>query len=85
VPGGQRRARRFVLHNGLSGLFDFGDGLVGLREYDRLCPLCFLAAGDATRIHALFDDIRVIQVLLGHKKLDYLPQPTVSRFAASLL
>ena len=29
-------------------------------------------------------DIRVIQVLLGHKKLDYLPPPTMSRRVASL-
>ena len=32
-----------------------GDGLVGPREYDWLGPLCFLAAGDAARIDALFD------------------------------
>ncbi len=46
-----------LLHqdNGLSGMFDFGDGLVGPREYDWLGPLCFLAAGDATRIDAFFD------------------------------
>ena len=29
-------------------------------------------------------DIRVIQVLLGHKKLDYLPPPTMSRYVACL-
>jgi site-specific recombinase XerD len=29
-------------------------------------------------------DIRVIQVLLGHKKLDYFPRQTMSRCAASL-
>jgi hypothetical protein len=29
-------------------------------------------------------DIRVIQVLLGHKKLDYLPRQTMSHCAASL-
>lgn len=40
---------------GLSAMFDFGDGLVGPREYDWLGPLCFLAAGDAARIDALFD------------------------------
>ena len=46
-----------LLHHGsgLSALFDFGDGLVGPREYDWLGPLCFLAAGDAARIDALFD------------------------------
>jgi hygromycin-B 7''-O-kinase len=41
--------------SGLSAMFDFGDGLVGPREYDWLGPLCFLAAGDPTRIDALFD------------------------------
>jgi hygromycin-B 7''-O-kinase len=39
----------------LSGMFDFGDGLIGPREYDWLGPLCFLAAGDAERIDAFFD------------------------------
>ncbi|HUG26472.1 phosphotransferase family protein [Piscinibacter sp.] len=41
--------------SGLSSMFDFGDGLVGPREYDWLGPLCFLAAGDAARIDAPFD------------------------------
>jgi hygromycin-B 7''-O-kinase len=36
----------------LSGMFDFGDGLVGPREYDWLGPLCFLAAGSASRCAA---------------------------------
>ncbi len=40
---------------GLAAMFDFGDGLVGPREYDWLGPLCFLAAGDAERIDAYFD------------------------------
>jgi hygromycin-B 7''-O-kinase len=46
-----------LLHagTGLSAMFDFGDGLVGPREYDWLGPLCFLAAGDAERIDAFFD------------------------------
>ncbi len=46
-----------LLHqgSGLSAMFDFGDGLVGPREYDWLGPLCFLAAGDASSIDALFD------------------------------
>ena len=46
-----------LLHqgSGLSAMFDFGDGLVGPREYDWLGPLCFLAAGDASRVDALFD------------------------------
>lgn len=38
----------------LSGLFDFGDGLVGPRAYDWLGPLCFLAAGSAARCEAFF-------------------------------
>lgn len=40
--------------DGLSGMFDFGDGLVGPREYDWLGPLCFLVAGDAARCEAYF-------------------------------
>jgi hygromycin-B 7''-O-kinase len=40
--------------SGLSAMFDFGDGLVGPREYDWLGPLCFLAAGDAGHIDAFF-------------------------------
>jgi hygromycin-B 7''-O-kinase len=39
----------------LSGMFDFGDGLVGPREYDWLGPLCFLAAGDAARVDAFLE------------------------------
>lgn len=39
----------------LSAMFDFGDGLVGAREYDWLGPMCFLAAGDAQLLDALFD------------------------------
>jgi hygromycin-B 7''-O-kinase len=41
--------------NALSAMFDFGDGLVGPREYDWLGPLCFLAAGNAAAIDAFFD------------------------------
>lgn len=46
-----------LLHqgDGLAGMFDFGDGLVGPREYDWLGPLCFLAAGDAAGLDAWFD------------------------------
>jgi hygromycin-B 7''-O-kinase len=39
----------------LCGMFDFGDGLLGPREYDWLGPLAFLAAGDAGRCAAFFD------------------------------
>jgi hygromycin-B 7''-O-kinase len=46
-----------LLHDGraLSGMFDFGDGLVGPREYDWLGPLCFLAEGRAERVDAFFE------------------------------
>jgi hygromycin-B 7''-O-kinase len=46
-----------LLHQGgaLSAMLDFGDGLVGPREYDWLGPLCFLAAGDASSVDAFFD------------------------------
>jgi hygromycin-B 7''-O-kinase len=33
----------------LAAMFDFGDGLVGPREYDWLGPQCFLVAGNAAR------------------------------------
>lgn len=36
----------------LAAMFDFGDGLVGPREYDWLGPLCFLAAGHPARVDA---------------------------------
>jgi hygromycin-B 7''-O-kinase len=39
----------------LSGMFDFGDGLVGPRAYDWLGPLCFLSEGHAARGDALFE------------------------------
>lgn len=43
-----------VQHDGLSGMFDFGDGLVGPRQYDWLGPLCFLCAGLPARVQAFF-------------------------------
>ena len=42
-------------HGQLAGMFDFGDGLVGPREYDWLGPLAFLAAGHSKRCRAFFD------------------------------
>jgi hygromycin-B 7''-O-kinase len=42
----------FVRDDRLAAMFDFGDGLVGPREYDWLGPLCFLAAGHADRVSA---------------------------------
>jgi hygromycin-B 7''-O-kinase len=38
----------------LSGMIDFGDGLVGPREYDWLGPLCFFVEGQAARAEAFF-------------------------------
>lgn len=43
----------FVRGARLAAMFDFGDGLVGPREYDLLGPLCFFAAGRPERVHAL--------------------------------
>ena len=39
---------------GLLGMIDFGDGLVGPREYDWLGPMCFYAAGQPARLDAFF-------------------------------
>lgn len=44
----------------LAGMYDFGDGLVGPREYDWLGPLAFLAAGSAARCQAFFDGYGVL-------------------------
>ncbi len=41
-------------------MFDFGDGLVGPREYDWLGPLAFLAAGHAARCAAFFAGYGVV-------------------------
>ncbi|MFM7507760.1 MAG: phosphotransferase family protein [Rubrivivax sp.] len=38
----------------LRGMIDFGDGLVGPREYDWLGPMCFFAEGRAERLDAFF-------------------------------
>lgn len=66
-----------VQNERLSGMFDFGDGLVGPREYDWLGPLCFLAAGNADRClaylsacGAVLDDalrLRLMRLLLLHR------------------
>ena len=42
----------FTRDHRLVAMFDFGDGLVGAREYDWLGPQCFLVAGDAARSRA---------------------------------
>jgi hygromycin-B 7''-O-kinase len=41
----------------LSGMFDFGDGLIGPAAYDWLGPFTFLAAGRPARIRALLDGL----------------------------
>ncbi|MFN0186839.1 MAG: phosphotransferase family protein [Aquabacterium sp.] len=61
----------------LAGMFDFGDGLIGPREYDLLGPLCFLAAGHPARVAAFLDGygirvdadmrLRLMRLLLLHK------------------
>jgi hygromycin-B 7''-O-kinase len=43
--------------DGLSGMFDFGDGLVGAAAYDWLGPLTFLCAGHAARVQAFFSGL----------------------------
>ena len=43
----------------LAAMFDFGDGLIGPREYDWLGPLCFLAAGQAPRVAAFMGGVGV--------------------------
>ena len=45
-------------HDALSGMFDFGDGLVGLPAYDWLGPLCFLCSGVPARVQAWFDGLQ---------------------------
>lgn len=61
----------------LSGMFDFGDGLVGPAAYDWLGPLCFLAAGSRRAVDAYFEGYGVqrdpgwraplLRMLLLHK------------------
>ncbi len=85
-----------LLHqgSGLSAMFDFGDGLVGPREYDWLGPLCFLAAGDASRVDALFDGYHgrpfdrgrreaMLRLLLLHRYSNLKAQITVPGWQAA--
>ncbi|MBL8343908.1 MAG: aminoglycoside 3'-phosphotransferase/choline kinase family protein [Rubrivivax sp.] len=61
----------------LSAMFDFGDGLVGPREYDWLGPQCFLVAGDRARSEAFMHGygarvdedmrLRLMRLLLLHR------------------
>lgn len=80
--------------SGLSAMFDFGDGLVGPREYDWLGPLCFLAAGDASRVDAFFDGYHgrtfdrgrretLIRLLLLHRYSNLRAQITVPGWQAA--
>ncbi len=67
----------FTIDGRLAAMFDFGDGLVGPREYDWLGPLCFLAAGHAARCDAFLagcgarlDEalrLRLLRLLLLHR------------------
>jgi hygromycin-B 7''-O-kinase len=45
----------FTRDQRLAAMFDFGDGLVGPRQYDWLGPLAFLCAGQPNRVAAYFD------------------------------
>jgi hygromycin-B 7''-O-kinase len=49
----------FTIDGRLAAMYDFGDGLVGPREYDWLGPLCFLAAGSAERCAAFMGGVGV--------------------------
>ncbi|MEZ4223243.1 MAG: aminoglycoside 3'-phosphotransferase/choline kinase family protein [Polyangiaceae bacterium] len=45
----------FVKDGQLAAMFDFGDGMIGPREYDWLGPMCFLAAGSRERQAAFIE------------------------------
>ena len=74
-------------HGRLCGMFDFGDGLVGPREYDWLGPLCFLAAGSAARCSAFLGGygatmdaatrLALLRLLLLHRYSNLLVQIAV--------
>lgn len=61
----------------LCAMFDFGDGLVGPREYDWLGPQCFLVAGNAARSAAFMHGygaevdeatrLRLMRLMLLHR------------------
>lgn len=42
----------------VTGMIDFGDAMIGFREYDFLGPCLFLGEGNASLIDALFDGYR---------------------------
>ncbi|MBI5278659.1 MAG: aminoglycoside 3'-phosphotransferase/choline kinase family protein [Burkholderiales bacterium] len=49
---GEYTPMNLLYDGGLTGMYDFGDGLVGPAAYDWLGPLCFLAAGHGRRCDA---------------------------------
>ncbi|MBI5719743.1 MAG: phosphotransferase [Burkholderiales bacterium] len=67
----------FTRQHRLAAMFDFGDGLVGPREYDWLGPQCFLVAGVAARSAAFMRGVgaevneerrlRLMRLLLLHR------------------
>ena len=66
-------------HGRLAGMYDFGDGLVGPREYDWLGPLCFLAAGSTQRCAAFLGGCGV--VLDGAQRLALLRLLLLHRYS----
>lgn len=52
----------------LSGMFDFGDAMIGPRDYDLLGPSLFLAEGNAALIAALFRGYSGDRVRLGAER-----------------
>lgn len=60
----------FTLGHRLSAMFDFGDGLVGPREYDWLGPQCFLVAGHRARSVAFMQGYGVpVDTAMSHALL----------------
>ncbi len=58
---GEYTPMNLLAHGGrLCGMFDFGDGLLGPREYDWLGPLTFLASGQVRRCEAFFGGYGVV-------------------------
>jgi hygromycin-B 7''-O-kinase len=75
----------------LTGMIDFGDGLVGPRAYDWLGPMCFFGEGRAERLDAFFtgygmptpraDREALLRLLLLHRYSCLPVQLTVPRWA----
>lgn len=74
---GEYTPMNLMYADGLVGMYDFGDGLVGPAEYDWLGPLCFLVAGSRERREAFFEGYgrqpegawreRLLRMLLLHR------------------